>query len=186
MTSGNRLRGIVAISSVLLSVVLPTATALAATTTNQGHWIESSRPAVSKGISVCGLVNAVDRLTVTRSHPGNPETFNFPVIVKTSNKHRIRALAKALCALPSPGTGIYHCPADYGPHYTLNFVSTVSDMVVGVTPVVVQATGCEVVRGLSTTRWVALTPSLWGVLGVAVGLPHATRSTFAGKLASNS
>jgi hypothetical protein len=176
----------VAISSVLLSVVLPTATALAATPTNRSHWTESSRPAVSQGISVCGFVNTVDRLTVTRSHPGNPETFTFSAMVKTSSKLRIRALAKALCALPSPGTGTYHCPADYGPHYTLNFVSTVSDMAAAITPVVVQATGCESVKGLTPTRWIALTPSFWGVLGVAIGLPHATRSTFAGKLTSNS
>ncbi len=186
MTTANRLRGFVAILSVLLSVALPTATALAATTTNQSHWAESSRPAVSQGISVCGFVNSVDRLTVTRSHRGNPETFTFPAIVTTSNKMRIRALATALCSLPSPGTGVYHCPADYGPHYTLNFVSTVSDMIAALTPVVVQATGCESVRGLTPSRWIALTPSFWRVLGVAIGLDHAARSTFAGKLTSNS
>ena len=185
MTTANRLRGIVATSAVLLSVVLPTANAFAATSTNQSHWTESSRPAVANGISVCGLVNTVDRVTVTRSHPGNPETFSFPALVKSSNKLRIHALVKALCALPSPGTGVYHCPADYGPHYTLNFVSSASDMVAAITPVVVQATGCESVRGLSPTRWIARTPSFWGVLGVAIGLAHATRFTFAGKFTSN-
>jgi hypothetical protein len=134
---------------------------------------------------VCGLVNNFDRLTITRSHPGNPETFTFPAMVKTSNKLRIRALVKALCALPSPGTGIYHCPADYGPHYTLNFGSS-TELGAAITPVVVQATGCKSVRGLSPTHWIALTPSFWGVLVVAIGLPHATRSTFAGKLTSGS
>jgi hypothetical protein len=111
MTPANSLKGIVAISSVLLALVVPATTVFAATSAYQHHSAESSRPDVANRISVCSLVTSVNRLTVTRNRPLNHETFTFPATVKSTNTSRIRALVKALCALPVIPTGVIACPA---------------------------------------------------------------------------
>jgi hypothetical protein len=186
MTPANSLKGIVAISSVLLALVVPATTVFAATSAYQHHSAESSRPDVANRISVCSLVTSVNRLTVTRNRPLNHETFTFPATVKSTNTSRIRALAKALCALPVIPTGVIACPADLGVRYTLNFGSSTAKTPSPINPVIVASTGCQFVTGISRTRWVERTPAFWPVLGAAIGLPRATEATFRGKLTSGS
>ena len=79
--------------------------------------------------------------------------------------------------------GVQACPVDLGVHYTLQFADS-GQFGVSINPVVVSASGCGVVTGLSKTRWVIDHMAFWKVLGVSIGLPHATGATFAGKLAS--
>ena len=186
MTTGSRLRGVVAISSVLFSLVLPASAVFAATPVNHGHSVGSACSAAVKGVCVCSLITNVDQLTVTRNRPLNHETFTFSASVKSTNASHIRALAKSLCALPVMPRPLRACTIDLGVRYSLNFAATTVKGPEPIRPIIVSVTGCQVVNGLSPTRWVSPNPHFWTVLGTAIGLPHATQATFAGKIASGS
>jgi hypothetical protein len=82
---------------------------------------------------------------------------------------KMRRVQRALCALPKPPKGIYHCPADLGISYRLRYHSGS-----GVLPAVTaHATGCELVTGLGkATRWAAESPGFWPTLGRAIGIAH--------------
>lgn len=126
-------------------------------------------------------------VTVARSKPLNPEHFTFPARTRGSRPAVVRALAHALCSLPMMPAGVQACPADWGANYRLQFSLAKSSVsgVVGaslINPISVQATGCEVVRGLGTTRWAMSSAKLFAALGTAIGLRHATRATFAGQI----
>jgi len=80
---------------------------------------------------------------------------------------KMRRVQSALCALPKPGTGIYHCPADVGISYRLRYYGPD-----GVLPAVTaDATGCQLVTGLGNgARWAAKSPRFWPTLTRAIGL----------------
>ena len=186
MTTSSRLRGVAVISSVLLSIMLPASGVFAATPVNQGHSVGSARSAAVKGVSVCSLITNVDQLTVTRNRPLNHETFTFPGNVKSTYASRIRTLAKSLCALSVMPMGVLACPADLGVRYSLKFAATTVKGPLPIRPIVVSATGCQVVNGLSPTRWVEESPRFWSVFGTTIGLSHPTQATFVGKITNGS
>ncbi len=143
------------------------------------------RPSISGTRGLCQIAYSVDRLTMSRSKPLNRETFTVPAKVVVAKSSRVQAAARALCALPPLPKGVLSCPMDLGVEYTFHFT------VVGATgnetadPVVLDASGCETVKGLGTTRWVATSPSFWPVLGNALGIARATQKTFAGVLVAS-
>jgi hypothetical protein len=128
----------------------------------------------------------VSGLTVVRSRPLNHESFTFPAVVHSTRVGAIRRLARALCDLPPASRVAAFCPADLGVDYTLTFVVGGGGPASGTAlrPVVVHATGCATVTGLTPTRWAIGRPGFFGTFGAAIGLAHATRDTFAGTLAS--
>jgi hypothetical protein len=81
---------------------------------------------------------------------------------------KMRRVQRALCALPKPRAGVYHCPADLGISYRLRYYG-----VRGALPAVTaDATGCKMVTGLgNTVRWAAESPRFWPTLTRAMGLP---------------
>src|SRR6266571_2373316 len=129
---------------------------------------------------VCAHAKRADRLVIERVNysPRNHEHFTFPAKVTVNDPERARAVAQAVCALPPMPRGTYHCPADFGIIYTLNF--TVDAMMLRA--VTVEATGCQQVSGLGRTRWLALSPAFWSVLGIAMGIAHPDSSTFTGTM----
>lgn len=129
-------------------------------------------------VSACRVVDTATSLLVVRQVPPNPTSFSFPAVVPVRHPSTAREVARALCALPVMPSGVFHCPADLGPTYWLYFAAPH----VRVTKVDVDATGCETVKGLGTTRWIARSPGFWKVVGGAMKITAATQSTFAGHL----
>jgi len=123
-------------------------------------------------------VGHLDRLEVTRTDtfPQNHFRFAFPVVVTSTDPAAVQAVAQALIALPAMPTGVLHCPADFGIVYHLVFFSGPRRL----PPVSVDATGCETVRGLGVTRWVARSPGFWRTLGTALHLTTPDYATFRG------
>ena len=160
-------------------------TAWAAHSGSPPHPASSLRPESSSGLGLCQLSSKVNRLTVTRSRNANSISLVFPATVRSSDKARVQALARALCALPKPPSTTMYCVADFGVRYSLQFreylgIEAVAEPVARV--VVVDPSGCEFVIGLGSTRWTDTRPQFWTLLGAAVGLPHATRTTFTGRV----
>jgi hypothetical protein len=141
-------------------------------------------PSLRGAEGLCQIAYQVNRLTVTRSKPLNPETFAFPATVEVSKASQVQAAARALCALPAMPKGVFSCPMDLGVVYTLRFAVSDRSGVKYVEPVTIDASGCETVRGLGATRWAATAPSFWRLLGDSLGLRSASRLTFAGSLTS--
>lgn len=146
--------------------------------------LSGSAPASASGGSAAGLCSVAGQVTglvVTRGHPLNPERFGFPRVSTSTDAAEVRAVARELCALPAMPRGIF-CPADWSPTYTLAFSIAGG---AAVRPVVLSVTGCSTVAGLGSARWVDGHTGLWTALGAAIGLSHATASTFAGTLVSH-
>lgn len=137
----------------------------------------------ARGAGSRPVADEVDALVVRRGRPLNPERFSIPALLRGREVAPVRALARALCALPAP-RGVMACPMDYGVDYTLDFSYLLGGASRPVAPVTVDVTGCELVRGLGATRWAGARADLFSLLGRAVGLDHATRATFAGSLTS--
>jgi len=85
-----------------------------------------------------------------------------------------RRLAMAICALPALPRAVFHCPAEVGGGYVLEFSSRGEQF----HPVMVQASGCEHVTGggAGGTRWVARTPGFWATLAKLTGIRAPARS----------
>ena len=161
--------------------------AWASHSSSEPHPASSPRSARSSGLGLCQLTGRVNRLTVTRNHNANPITFTFPAALKGRDKARVQALARALCALPKPPSTTMYCVADLGVRYSLHFWDYLGNEAVArpvARVVVVDPWGCELVTGLGGTRWTDTRPQFWTVLGAAIGLAHATRTTFAGQVAN--
>jgi len=138
-----------------------------------------SRPASAADSTLCGLVPTLDRLVVRRSDafPQNHMRFSFRAEVTVTDATKVRAAAQGLCSLPKVPSGTFHCPADFGIVYHLVF----SAGAWALSPVEVDATGCEMVRGLGHVRWVARSPEFWPTLGRAMGLSSPSYATFRGR-----
>jgi hypothetical protein len=123
-------------------------------------------------------VSSLDRLVVRRSDafPQNHMRFSFPAVVTVHDPTRVQAVARALCGLPVVPEGVLFCPVDLGIVYHLAFLAPHRAFPV----VTVAATGCQEVRGLGATRWVARSPGFWQILGRAMGLPRPGYASFRG------
>ncbi len=138
---------------------------------------------VAASLTLCRTTARLDRLVVRRTDefPQNQVRFSFPALVTVTRGASVRTAAKALCDLPRMPSGTFHCPNDLGVSYRLAFGAPGRTL----PPVEIDASGCEVVRGLGSTRWVARNLDFWRVLGTAMGLVAADQSTFAGTPANS-
>jgi hypothetical protein len=157
----------------LLATACGTAGATTATTRSGDTSSTSSTP------TLCQVAGQVDYLVVRRTDefPQNHIRFSFPAMVTVSSAVSARDVAKALCALPRMPSGMF-CPAALGIGYHLTFAADSR----AVQAVSADAAGCQEVEGLGSTRWIALEPGFWHVLGTAMRLRVPTWSTFRGTL----
>jgi len=127
-------------------------------------------------LTLCTDQGAVDQVMVRRvillRQPGK-QHFGFPARVAVTSATQARAVAKALCAVPSPVSGVVNCPASFGIDYKLRFAAAAADFPV----VTVQATGCQTVTGAGKPRTITRAPAFWTVLGKALGLRSPVRSS---------
>ncbi|MGD0874344.1 MAG: hypothetical protein ABSA14_05050 [Acidimicrobiales bacterium] len=134
-------------------------------------------PAAAASTSLCRSIGQVDHLVVRRvdEFPRNGIHFSFPVVTAVTEVASARDVAKVVCALPRIPMGVMSCVIDLGIYYRLGFTAANATF----PTVVVGATGCQTVRGIGPTRWVA-DSSFWRRLGNAMGLKTPTYATFRG------
>ena len=127
-------------------------------------------------LTLCTDQGAVDHLVVRRvillRQPGK-QHFGFPARVAVTSPAQVRAVARSLCALPSPSPGVVNCPASFGINYTLRFAAADAAF----PAVTVQATGCQAVSGAGKPRTITRTPAFWTVLARALRLRSPVRSS---------
>jgi hypothetical protein len=177
-----RSRIFAAILCALLACTFTATSAFSATPSLKHQTNVQSRPAKYGRAPLCQIAGDVNHVTVKRSRPLNRERFSFPATATGADASTVRSLAGALCAVPVEPNGRFGCPLDLGVRYTLSFVvagglgGSIAD------PVVVDPDGCQTVSGLGRTRSMSGHSKIWSVLGVAIGMRHATGETFLGKL----
>ena len=125
----------------------------------------------------------LDRLVVVRSDafPQNRLGFSFPAKVTVGDPVGVRAVARALLALPAMPTTALNAPIDLGITYRLTFATPNGPL----PAISIAATGTQAVRGLGTTRWLARSPEFWNTLGSAMGLARPDYATFRGALTND-
>jgi hypothetical protein len=92
-----------------------------------------------------------------------------------------RAVAHALCALPSMPPGMFNCPVLF-PGTTYHLFFTAGDRQFPV--VSVEATGCETVTGIGPVRQATTSAGFWRVLATAAGMSPPGRPVFSGSNAA--
>jgi len=164
-------------AAALLTAALTLTACAAAKPGNQGNATPASSPAATQA-ALARQLGHLDRLVVRRSDaiPQNHTHFGFPAEVTVNDPAQVRAVAKALLALPAMPSGPMYIPADLGITYRLVFATAHQSL----PAIVVAATGAQAVRGLGGTRWVARSPGFWVTLGSAMGLARPTNATFRG------
>jgi hypothetical protein len=141
-----------------------------------GHAAASDTTA-GTGTAACANTRQIDRLTIDRLNVLHQNfRFSVPAQITVTDAYQAQAVARALCALPPLGHGVYNCPADWGIRYRLRFAARHHWF----QPVTVDATGCRMVTGLGPVRLISGAFGFWSVLGKAAGLGHASLATFAG------
>jgi hypothetical protein len=113
----------------------------------------------------------VTRLVVSRvdALPRNHLHFAFPAGVTVSTPARARAVAEAVCGLPSMPRAPMSCPADWGLSYRLSFTAGTTSLPV----LTAAASGCGTVTGGGPARWTARSPGFWTALAHAMGISTA-------------
>jgi hypothetical protein len=106
-------------------------------------------------------------------------SFSFPQVAHAADRAAVRSAAAALCAVPElpPGAAVAACGAAV--RYAVTFLSgerTLSTAQLAPT--------CTPITGIGTARMGNET-AVWRDLGRTIGLPRATRATFAGKFAND-
>ena len=124
-------------------------------------------------VPACAVVPQISQMIVHRSAI-SPGKFKFSEYSVVKDPMAARMVAKALCALPNQVGKADACPPDFGPNYYLSFPVARRDILT----VYADPTGCGTTEGLGTER--ALNPHFWQVLGAALGLHPALRSSFIG------
>lgn len=139
-------------------------------------------PQAARHTALCASATSVTRLVVRRvdAFPQNHVHFSFPASVVVDRRTAVRKVARAVCALPVMPTGAMHCPMDLGITYHLGFSRPHRRF----REVVLDATGCQTVQGLTRARWIARSPRFWRDLGLAMRLKHPSWSTFRGSTPS--
>jgi hypothetical protein len=127
---------------------------------------------------LCESTGLVTRLVVRRTDafPQNHFRFSFPSAVSVDDATSARKVARALCSLPPVPDTMISCPADFGISYHLQFFRGRARFRVAT----LDATGCQMVRGLAQGRWIARTPDFWHVLGTAMRVQRPSAATFRG------
>jgi hypothetical protein len=118
--------------------------------------------------ALCRDSGAVTSVIVTRVHGFKVPELQpaFPNQVTVTDRARVRALARALCALPDMPRGVFNCPALLlGTTYALRFAVDGRPLPV----ITINATGCETVTGVGPIRR-ASPPAFWRVFSQAIGV----------------
>lgn len=114
-------------------------------------------------LALCADPSAAQRVVIARTPTINriqPVHVEPAAQTTVTNGPAVRALARALCALPTMTTGIINCPALLEGTYVLRF--TTADRVIP--EVTIEASGCKTVTGLGPARTVSKSPGFWPVL----------------------
>jgi Tfp pilus tip-associated adhesin PilY1 len=130
-------------------------------------------------VALCRNTASITRLKIMRYGVVRvPELqSSFPDQVTVTSPARARAVARALCALPSMPGGVFSCPDEVvGTTYLLTFAAGGREL----SAVTIEATGCEVVSGVGPARWAATSPGFWRVLATSAGLSPRGWSVFSG------
>ena len=126
----------------------------------------------AKVVSTAAACREVSQLTALNRR------LAFPKELRVRNPREVQRVAATLCTLPARVPGeVYHCPPA-GPDivYSLQFYRGTQPFPAITLPM----GGCGNVTGLGRRARFA-TPSLWNILGQAVGVPHGGQSAFAGQ-----
>jgi len=121
--------------------------------------------------ALCSDPAAVTRLVVSRvsALPQNHLHFAFPAGITVSSPARSRAVAEAVCGLPTMPRVAMSCPADLGVSYRLSFAAGSRSFPV----VTASAGGCGGVAGAGPVRSTDRSPGFWTVLAHALGVSTA-------------
>ena len=160
------------------------ATGAASGTSPKASPTPSPSPSVSPGAAatqavLCHHTATVSGLEITRNHVLRVPQLQiaFPNQVTVASPAGARAVARALCALPSFPRGFVNCPMEWpDTTYLLRFTADGRRL----PAVSIEATGCEVVSGVGPARWAAKSPGFWRTLATAAGLSPPGRSVFSG------
>jgi hypothetical protein len=174
--------------------------ALSACSTPFSSGTGSSAPAQFPNAALCASIHRIDQLIVQRSVGQPARIFAFQARVFVGNRGAAEQVATAMCALSDLPAGT-HCPEALAISYRLYFehlVHTVGSGGDGTSnywagnSFTFNPTGCQVLHGLGSARWIARHQGFYRTLGTAmsgwVGLtPHAKQllreageETFAG------
>jgi hypothetical protein len=177
------LRGI-AMAVVGVSASLIAVTACGSVGGNPSAAPSHARPPATSAVqatswtTACRSIPAATQLLVTRAGVGLPPPQGPRARTIVTSVAVVRHVEHALCLLPARPPGTYHCPADFGPQYSLRFwVGRQSLPTVNLDP-----TGCELVSGMpGSMRWTARSPQFWRILGQALGLGRPSVDSFSGQ-----
>jgi hypothetical protein len=124
--------------------------------------------ATAGSAALCAQPDAVTRLVVSRvsALPQNHLHFAFPAGTTVSSPARARAVAEAVCGLPTMPRVVMNCPADLGVSYRLSFAAGSASLPV----VTASAGGCAGVAGAGPIRSADRSPGFWAVLAHAMGI----------------
>jgi hypothetical protein len=128
-------------------------------------------------VALCRDADTVTRLRIVRASGRKIPHAQavFPGQVTVTSPAHAQEVARALCALPVLPHGVYSCPAMFpGTTYQLTFTANGQQL----TPVNLNATGCETVTGIGPVRR-ALSPEFWRVLAVVAGVSPPGQAAFA-------
>jgi hypothetical protein len=148
-------------------------------TTVGGSSATASPSATAMQVALCQRTASVTGLVIVRNGVVRVPVLQiaFPNQVTVASPARARAVARALCALPLMPHGIFSCPnLAVGTTYQLRFTADGRRL----PAVIIEATGCEVVTGVGSARWVSTSPGFWRVLATAAHLTPPDRSVFSG------
>jgi hypothetical protein len=151
-------------------------TAGAASAGASGSSAAAGSGSASAQVPLCRDAAAVTGLRIARVRGvAVPEAqTRFPAQATVVGPARARAVARALCALPTMPHGFISCPALFpGTNYQLWFTAAGRPLPV----VTIQATGCETITGVGPVRR-ALAPGFWRVLATAAGLSPPGQAVF--------
>jgi hypothetical protein len=146
--------------------------------------VSSTAPTTSptNGVAyLCQVLPRVDRLIVTRKVSRTQFHFTFPAAVTVTNAAAARRIASVACGLADMPKGVQACPVEFSIWYHLDFAVR-GEKGMGGESIVANPTGCQTVTGLGAVRTTAQRQDFYQLLGNALGLRNAGRSTFAGTL----
>lgn len=117
------------------------------------------------GTAFCRQRSSLTELIIDRSvRPGGSATFTFPGRVVITSRTVVVGLAGDACGLKPFPKGTFHCPADYGITYDLNYLAGRRE----VASLTVDPSGCTSLKGLGTV--LSPTSRFWADLDTAMGL----------------
>jgi hypothetical protein len=172
-TASVQARTVVLIASIAISALIGLTACGSATVSGAGQTAsgagQSATPAATvsaaAGGSLCAADQRVDRVAVSRIPASSASPGGLlPSAITLRGAAQVRALAVALCALPTLPAG-QHCPAAVGESVRLVFAAGQR----GFPPITIQESGCRSVTGMGSTRWWQGSPQLGQQLSEAVG-----------------